>query len=124
MLNNKRLALALTLAGLAAAPAVHAQAFFGTEEGAGRATFRTEENQKVYLGAGKAVGAKPAAPATFDGFTYVGGDSGWEPASHKFVWAGGKFAHSSECDHEIRMAKAPTPTLDELDAARRRYSGG
>ena len=122
MLNTKRIALALALAGLAMAPSVYAQAFFGTEEGAKQASFRTEENEKVYPGRGKANVVKPATRAAFDGFTYVGGDTGWEPTSHKLVWVGGKFAHSNECDHEIRMAKAPTP--QELDAARRAYSGG
>ncbi|HET7730396.1 MAG TPA: hypothetical protein VFK48_10220 [Usitatibacter sp.] len=59
-----------------------------------------------------------AAPA---GFEFVGGETGWQPAGHKFVWAGGRFAHSEECDHAIRIVKAPTPA--EIDSTGRLSPG-
>jgi len=43
-----------------------------------------------------------------NGFEYVGGEPGWQPAGHKLVWSGGRFAHSDQCDHVIRIAKAPS----------------
>lgn len=55
-------------------------------------------------------GAHPsslAAPAPQGGFEYVGGDVGWEPAQHKYVWTNGRFEHSDECDHAIRATTSP-----------------
>lgn len=65
----------------------------------------------------------PAAAPTraVDGFEYIGGDGGWQPAQHKYEWVGGRFAHSDECDHAIRTVKAPTPA--EIEATRARYPG-
>lgn len=42
------------------------------------------------------------------GFEYIGGEGGWQPSQHKYVWSSGGFAHSDECDHAIRTAKAST----------------
>lgn len=55
------------------------------------------------------------------GFEFVGGETGWQPAGHKFVWVQGSFAHSEECDHAIRVVKAPTPA--EVDSTRRLSPG-
>jgi hypothetical protein len=55
------------------------------------------------------------------GFEFVGGEPGWQPAGHKFVWAGGRFAHSEDCDHAIRVVKAPTPA--EIDSTNRLSPG-
>jgi hypothetical protein len=55
------------------------------------------------------------------GFEFVGGETGWQPTGHKFVWAGGRFAHSEECDHAIRVVKAPTPA--EVDSSKRLSPG-
>ena len=63
-----------------------------------------------------------AATVKVTGFEYTGGEAGWQPAQHKFVWKAGRFAHSDECDHAIRPAKAATPA--ELESARLSYSGG
>lgn len=52
--------------------------------------------------------AKRVATASPGGFEYVGGDSGWQPASHRLVWVSGRFVHSDECDHAIRTAEAAT----------------
>ena len=56
------------------------------------------------------------ATAKANGFEYTGGDAGWQPAQHKFVWNAGHFAHSAECDHAIHPAKGATPA--ELESAR------
>jgi hypothetical protein len=45
----------------------------------------------------------PAA-AGADGFTYVGGDAGWEPSQHKYVQGANGMVHSEECDHAVRPA--------------------
>lgn len=62
-------------------------------------------------GATSRVAAKPT-----DGFEYVGGEGGWEPSQHKYVWSAGGFAHTDECDHAIRTVRAPT--LEDLEWAR------
>ena len=49
-------------------------------------------------------------------FEYVGGDTGWQPAGHKFVWSAGRFAHSEQCDHVIRVVSGPTPA--EVESAK------
>lgn len=59
---------------------------------------------------------------TVNGFEYIGGEGGWQPSQHKYVRVAGRFAHSDECDHVIRTAKAPTPA--ELESARKFYGGG
>lgn len=64
--------------------------------------------------------AERAAPAIAakgaDGFQFVGGETGWALVPHIFVWRDGRFAHSDECDHAVRVAQVPTPA--EVDAAR------
>ncbi len=45
----------------------------------------------------------PAAAGT-DGFTYVGGETGWEPSQHKYVQGATGMVHSDECDHAVRPA--------------------
>lgn len=47
--------------------------------------------------------ALPAAAGS-DGFSYAGGDTGWEPSQHKYVQGSGGLMHSNECDHAIRPA--------------------
>lgn len=81
-------------------------------------------NQKDIAGITHVASAAPAAePATSyaNGFEFVGGETGWQPAVHKFVWSGGRFAHSDECDHVIRVVSGPTPA--EIEAARARSPG-
>lgn len=46
----------------------------------------------------------------------VGGEGGWEPSQHKYVWSAGGFAHTDGCDHAIRAVRAPT--LEDLEWAR------
>lgn len=62
--------------------------------------------------------AAPSAADTLSkgGFEFVGGDTGWQLSQHKYVLAGGKFAHSEECDHVIRVVKAPT--REEIETAK------
>lgn len=60
-----------------------------------------------------------APPAS--GFEYVGGDAGWDLSPHKYVFTGGRLAMSDECDHAIRIVKAPTPA--EIETARKLYPG-
>lgn len=55
------------------------------------------------------------------GFEYVGGEAGWELSQHKYVFAGGSLAMSDECDHAIRIVKAPTPA--EVEATSKLYPG-
>lgn len=78
--------------------------------------FATEEYR------GKAAFAAQAAPAEAQpslsrgGFEFVGGDTGWQLSQHKYVLSGGRFVHSDECDHAIRVVKAPT--AQEIEAVR------
>jgi hypothetical protein len=73
----------------------------------------------------------PSPPATPDraprgainGFEYIGGESLWQVAPHRFVVIAGRLVHSSECDHAIR-APATAPTIEELEALRARNPGG
>lgn len=51
--------------------------------------------------------ALPAAAGS-DGFSYIGGETGWEPSQHKYVQGPGGLMHSDECDHAMRPAKALT----------------
>ena len=94
---------------------------FGTSNAsAGRdRNFKNEEKEYAQV-------VKRAAPAATqttvrDGFTYVGGEAGWQLTPHTLVWAGGRFAHSDKCDHVIRSAKAATP--GEIDSSRRSSPG-
>lgn len=66
---------------------------------------------------------KPAAPRVaskadraFDGFTYAGEGTGWEPAQHKYVFTANGLAHSNDCDHRIRVVQGPTPS--EVESTR------
>jgi hypothetical protein len=61
------------------------------------------------------------SPAAHAGFEYVGGETGWQPAGHKFVRVGGAFVHSEECDHAIRVVAGPTP--GEIERAKRLSPG-
>lgn len=83
-------------------------------------SFTTEEKEKFSLFSRATEAARSTLPS-IDGFEYVGGDTGWQLSQHKYVLAGGRFAHSEDCDHAIRTAKAPT--LEEVDRARRSSPG-
>lgn len=61
---------------------------------------------------------KAAPPSDFE---YVGGDAGWALSQHKYVFAGGRLAMSDECDHVVRIVKAPTPV--EIETARTQSPG-
>lgn len=71
--------------------------------------FTTEEKDPVYMprAAGKVL-AQDVATSRVNGFEYFGGEAGWRPVGHKFVWSAGRFTHSEECDHAIRVVKGPT----------------
>ena len=85
--------------------------------------FRTEETPNWRTPApiaSKAVRAPvDVATGKVNGFEYLGGDAGWQPISHTLVWEAGRFAHSDECDHRVRIVKGPTP--EELESVRRAY---
>lgn len=71
--------------------------------------FRNEEKETVYLPrVASNVPAQDVATASVNGFEYAGGEPGWRPVGHKFVWSAGSFAHSEECDHAIRVVMGPT----------------
>lgn len=76
------------------------------------------EQAKATLPAEQGAAASRAAGA---GFEFVGGETGWQPTGHKFVWVSGSFAHSQECDHAIRVVAGPTP--DEIEGAKRLSPG-
>ena len=81
--------------------------------------FRDEDNKRPDVAAPRRQAVAAPAPAQnvrASPFEYVGGDGGWQLVQHKYVWGAGRFAHSDECDHAIRMAKGPTPT--ELESVR------
>ena len=85
------------------------------------------DGERPYRDPAKAAAIAPAGTAVAtsmakDGFEFVGGESGWKLAQHKYVWVGGRFQHSDECDHEIRQVKALTPV--ELKSARDFSPGG
>ncbi len=78
---------------------------------------------RYFTNEGKQTGyTPPLAQGTADaraarsGFEFVGGETGWQPTGHKFVWVGGSFAHSEDCDHAIRVVAGPTPA--ETDRAK------
>lgn len=52
--------------------------------------------------------AAPDAARATNGFEYVGGESGFQLAQHKYILVGGTFVHSDECDHAIRAKPATT----------------
>ena len=52
--------------------------------------------------------ATDVAAGNANGFEYIGGEGGWQPSQHKYVWTSGDFTPSDECDHAIRTAKAST----------------
>ena len=51
------------------------------------------------------------------GFAYRGEGIGWEITSHKYVFRDGGFVMSDECDHAVRIVKAPT--REEIESVRR-----
>lgn len=70
----------------------------------------------------------PASPRSTDSrppqasdFEFVGGDTGWQLSQHKYVFAGGRLVMSDECDHTIRIVKAPTP--GEIESVRQLSPG-
>lgn len=71
--------------------------------------FTNEEKETVYMPrVASNLPAQDVATSSVNGFTYVGGEPGWRLTGHKFVWSAGRFAHSEECDHAIRVVKTPT----------------
>lgn len=80
--------------------------------------FASQDRQVAYT-LPVAQGAMGSHPAP--GFEFLGGEAGWQPTGHKLVWAGGRFAHSDECDHAIRVVRAPTPA--EVDSTKRLSPG-
>lgn len=91
--------------------------YFRPEEGRGELVYAPRK-----LAASQPAKNVATAKGSVNGFEYVGGEAGWQLAQHKFVWSAGRFAHSDECDHVIRVAKAPTPA--ELESVRKLYPGG
>lgn len=81
--------------------------------------FASEGKQTGYTPRAAQVTADPRAARS--GFEFVGGETGWQPTGHKFVWVGGGFAHSEDCDHAIRVVAGPTPA--EVDSAKRLSPG-
>ena len=88
--------------------------------------FRSEDGpQERTFAPRKLAASQPAvnvATAKANGFEYTGGEAGWQLSQHKYVLKAGRFAHSDECDHVIRTAKAATPA--ELESARLLYPPG
>jgi hypothetical protein len=71
--------------------------------------FTNEEKESVYMPrVASNLRAQGVAPSSVNGFEYVGGEPGWQPVGHKFLWSAGSFAHSEECDHAIRVVRGPT----------------
>ena len=60
--------------------------------------------------------------ASLDGFEFIGGEAGWQPAQHKMERRSGRWVHSDECDHAIRPAQAAAPQA--VEAAQKLYGGG
>ncbi len=82
----------------------------------GRKSFAREE------AAPKAAQSSDVATRPRDGFEFIGGETGWQPSSHKLVWSGGRFVHSDECDHVIRTVQGPSTR--EIDRVRNASPGG
>lgn len=77
--------------------------------------FTNEEKETVYVPRQASnLPAPDVATSRANGFEYVGGEAGWQPAGHKFVRRAGRFVHSEECDHAIRVVRGPTAA--EMDA--------
>lgn len=80
---------------------------------------------RYFANEGRHADSTPAvAPVAIDsrpGFEFVGGETGWQPTGHKFVWVGGSFAHSEDCDHAIRVVASPSPA--EIERAKRLSPG-
>ena len=84
--------------------------------------FTNEEKETVYMPRmANTAPAQDVATTYANGFEFIGGDGGWQPASHKYLWSAGRFAHSDECDHAIRVVRGPTPA--EVDAAKNSSPG-
>lgn len=98
---------------------------FGAEEGGWSlqqySYFRQEEDSVTGPKRPIVAAAGVTAIVANDPFEAVGGDSGWQLKQHKYVFAGGALAHSEECDHAIRTARAPTPA--EVDRLRNMSPG-
>lgn len=98
---------------------------FGAEEGGWSlqqySYFRQEEDSVTGPKRPIVAAAGVTAIVANDPFEAVGGDSGWQLKQHKYVFAGGALAHSEECDHAIRTARAPTPA--EVDGLRNMSPG-
>jgi hypothetical protein len=59
-------------------------------------------------------------PRAVADFEQVGGDAGWQPAQHKYVYVEGKWVHSDECDHAVRaraVTVAPQRAIDGFEPA-------
>lgn len=50
------------------------------------------------------------ARTTLNGYEYVGGDTGWQLAPHRLVWAAGGFKHASDCPAGAKVAAAGART--------------
>ena len=88
--------------------------------------FRNEEKERPTRSS-RSAAAIPVAAAensnpSRNAFTEGVGDSGWDLAQHKYIRSAGRFVHSQECDHAIRVVKGPTPA--ELEAVRAASPGG
>lgn len=80
--------------------------------------FTNEEKETVYMPrVASNVPARDIATSSVNGFEYVGGETGWRPVGHKFIWSAGSFAHSEECDHAIRVVSGPTAAEVEATKA-------
>lgn len=90
--------------------------YFRTEEGPGESVYAPRK-----FAASEPAKKVAIAKGSVNGFEYAAGDAGWQLAPHKFVWSAGRFAHSDECDHVIRTAKAATPA--ELESGRTQSPG-
>lgn len=72
--------------------------------------------RKAYKAQGPA-----AAPRAIPDFEFIGGEGGWQLSQHKYDFVAGKVVMSDECDHAIRVVKAPT--LKEVEETRALYPG-
>jgi hypothetical protein len=113
MLKTGRLIAAMAIATLAL-PAMAGS--WPTLPAERKAPARTTQPAPAKPAAASVTQPKEGEARAGDGFEYVGGESGWRLAQHKYVWTAGRFVHSNECDHAIRTAKAPTPA--EVESGR------
>ena len=85
--------------------------------------FKNEEKERVPVGTAVAPATKAQTTGrSVNGWTYVGGEVGWQLTPHSLVWSGNRFVHSDECDHAIRVVQGPTAS--EIEEVRRLYPGG